>query len=177
MSSSSSSNKFSIDETRKLFRISMYTSALIVEIRIVNFPSKITWQIICSRQAVIFIYFRWTTFDKSSGIVTLINADTWFLNEYHFHPNFHTPWLFFFCWLERCFILFVWSCWFYFGFSVCKSHFIEPISYSSVKRWYLFRRICLSFVSYYIFNFPDISLSCLSDVLVSFVVYRQVFPF
>ena len=42
---------------------------------------------------------------KSSDIITLVNADSWLITEYHFHPILHTLSLFFFNQLCPLFLL------------------------------------------------------------------------
>ena len=40
----------------------------------------------CFLLAVTFIKFIWMALDKGSIIISLANADSWFITEYHFHP-------------------------------------------------------------------------------------------
>ena len=64
--------------------------------------------------------FIWTASNKSSSIITLTNAGSWFITEYHFNSIVHVPCLFlcfFFCWC-----LSAGFCWAFF--------YVNPISFS-----------------------------------------------
>ena len=64
------------------------------------------WEINWFLQIVIFLYFIWTLSEINSFTISLANSDSWFFNEYHFHPIVLTLWLFLFSPLKTHFIIF-----------------------------------------------------------------------
>ena len=94
---------------------------------ICNIISWMSWEIYLFSSVRHLICFIWTEPEKTSNTIVLANTDSWFIPEYHFHPIVHTPWLFLFSPLSSTGYVF----WFSLGLSLCKSHFIKLISYSS----------------------------------------------
>lgn len=81
--------------------------------------------------------------DKRPSIITLVNADSWFINEYHIHPVIHI--LLFLFNLIFFYVGCLWCC-FLFAFSVYKSHFIQHFTLLSQTLTYLFFNLfCCTF--------------------------------
>lgn len=97
------------------------------------------------------------------------NAGLWFIPEYHHHSIINTPW--------SLLINLAFSCLGFndglSGFSVCKSHFRQPISYSSVTNTDSVSAHLL-FLSFFIFSVltPFDDFLCLLVCCFSFFFYK-----
>ena len=54
------------------------------------------WEIYLFFFQAVILCFMWTAPDKTVSIIALVNADSWFIPEYHFHPTFKNKMLIFF---------------------------------------------------------------------------------
>ena len=115
-----------------------------------------------------YVFYLHSTI-KSSSIISLVNADSWFITEYHFHPIVYTLWLFLFNSVQAHFPLCVSA-----GFCLTFLN-VNPISFSKYLT-VLFRPICFSFVLLYFLYFPGILFWIFySNVFMSFVIYQYIF--
>lgn len=147
----SSSNQFSMDGTHKLFRIFIYTYALIAEVMIaisvffrwhVAPYHKWLWKYTYFLQVVINMFPL-----NNTSIHTFASVDSWFITECNFHPIINIPWLFLFSHFNLNFFLFGLMLVFNW-LSVCNSHFIQLIFFLQFchQHWHLFDPFIVHFL-------------------------------